>query len=153
MTARLLIDICGLSQREAAEFLSVHIDTVKSWYRARPNTARAGVIDELRALHAAQRRAAANMIRAIRAAERENGPLGKYEVGLAADDAEARSRGWPCVGAMRQAIGLAAARLGSVRIVIVPRGTTPATALAIMAIMAIEAGQTMNTPRTIPQPD
>ena len=130
MTARLLIDACGLSQREAAEFLGVRLDTVKSWYRRAPPTARPGVISELQALHVKQRRAAANLIRQARLLAREHGTADTIEVGIASDDAEARSLGWPCVGAQRQAIALAAVRLPGTRIVIVPRGTTPATAAA-----------------------
>lgn len=130
MNARLLIDACGLSQREAAEFLSVRLDTVKSWYRVHSTAARPGIIHELQALHVKQRRAAANFIKLMRQLAREGTISGTIEVGIASDDAEARSLGWPCVGAQRMSIALAAARLSGVRIVIVPRGTTPATAAA-----------------------
>lgn len=130
MTARLLIDACGLSQREAAEFLSVRLDTVKSWYRAHPPAARPGIISELQSLNAKQRRAAANFINLTRKLAREGTISDTIEVGIASDDAEARSLGWPCVGAHRMAIAMATARLPHTRVVIVPRGTTLATAAA-----------------------
>ena len=130
MTARLLIDACGLSQREAAEFLGVRIDTVKSWHRINPPQARPGVLAELRALHAIQRRAAAHLIVQVRETTRAYGEAEMVEIGLSTDDHEARSLGWPCVGAHRMAIALAAARLTGMQIVLVPRGSTIATAIA-----------------------
>ena len=51
-----------------------------------------------------------------------------FEFGLASDDEEARSLGWPCVGAHR-----AVARIlweSGLDIVVVPRGSTIATAAA-----------------------
>ena len=147
MTARLLIDACGLSHREAAEFLSVRLDTIKSWYRRNPPAARQGVINELAELHARQRRAAAHLIRQVRTLVTEHGAADRIEIGLASDDAGARSIGWPCVGAQRMAIALAAARLTQARVVIVPRGTTLAT------VAAIESANTKNpgtTPEQVP---
>lgn len=76
------------------------------------------------------RRAAANFINLTRKLAREGTISDTIEVGIASDDAEARSLGWPCVGAQRMSIALAAARIKDFRIVIVPRGTTPATAAA-----------------------
>jgi len=134
MTARLLIDACGLSQREAAEFLGVRLDTVKSWYRVHPTAARPGIIHELQALHVKQRRAAANFINLTRKLARDGHTSDAIEVGIASDDAEARSLGWPCVGAQRMAIAMAAARIKDFRIITVTRGTTFATAAAADAI-------------------
>ena len=54
-------------------------------------------------------------------------PPDRIEIGLAADDAEARQIGWPCVGAQAAMLGIVAAH---VDVVIVPRGSTPATAAA-----------------------
>lgn len=133
MTARLLIEACGLSHREAAEFLGVRIDTVGSWYRSPPKSARPGVLAELRALHAAQRRAAANMIRAARQQVKALGTPDAIELAIASDDYEARQRGWPCVGAQRQMYAMVAARL-DYPFMLVPRGSTTATAAAADAL-------------------
>ena len=46
-----LAERCGLSQREAAEFLKVRIDTIKSWCAGR-NVAKPTVLAELRELYA-----------------------------------------------------------------------------------------------------
>jgi len=46
-----LAERCGLSQREAAEFLKVRLDTVKSWCAGR-NAAKPAVLAELRGLYA-----------------------------------------------------------------------------------------------------
>lgn len=113
MTARLLIDACGLSQREAAEFLSVRLDTVKSWYRRDPPAARPGVLDELRRLHAHQRRAAAETIRLVRGLSKTRGAPDGIDLYLSPDDRAAHERGWPCVGAHRQMLALAVARMPS----------------------------------------
>jgi hypothetical protein len=57
---------------------------------------------------------------------------GEVELGLAVDDAEARALGWPCVGAHRAVIALAAARAMAEghRVAVVARSSTPATAAA-----------------------
>lgn len=121
----LLTQACGLSHREAAEFLGVRIDTVKSWSAGR-NPAPDGVLDELRGLAARIDRAVAEALRTIREA---SPPPDDVEIGVASDDYEAQSLGWPCVGAHRQvAARIAAACPYSVHIV--PRGSTPASAAA-----------------------
>jgi hypothetical protein len=122
--AALLIDRCGLSQREAADVLGVSINTVKSWMAGRASP-RHGVIAELRALYARIERAAAEASIAIAAAAEDVA----VELGYAADDVEARRLGWPCCGAQRAMLGLVAACTGrTVRLV--PRGSTVATAAA-----------------------
>lgn len=122
--AALLIDRCGLSQREAAEVLAVSINSVKSWMAGRANP-RPGVIAELRALYARIERAAAEMLAAITAAPADT----VIELGFPADDHEAQGLGWPCCGAQRAMLGIVAARCGrTVRLV--PRGSTAATAAA-----------------------
>lgn len=140
MTAALLIDACGLSQREAADFLGVRIDTVKGWYRPRPSAARPGVLSELRALHAKQRRAAARQIALIRQLVRQHVAPDAIELALSSDDVEARQRGWPCVGAERMTYAMVAARV-DLPYVLVPRGSTPASAAAA------DAHETRKKPR------
>src|SRR6202040_2016071 len=55
-----LAERCGLSQREAAEFLKVRLDTVKSWSAGR-NAAKPAVLAELRALYGDIQAAAENL--------------------------------------------------------------------------------------------
>jgi hypothetical protein len=121
----LLLDRCGLSQREAAAFHDVRLDTVKSWSSARNNPP-AGVIEELRGLYARIARAAAEAVAAIGAGAT---PAEAVELGIAVDDQEAQSLGWPCVGAHAAVLGLVAAQC-RLAVSIVPRGCTPATAAA-----------------------
>lgn len=126
MTAfSLLTQRCGLSLAEAADFLGVRLDTVKSWSAGR-NPTPDGVIDELRELYEKIEIAARNLLTIIE----ESGGGVKIELGYAADDKEARDLGWPCVGAQRAALGIATA-LSEKAIILVPRGSTPATAAAV----------------------
>ena len=126
-TFALLCDRCGLSSREAAEFLEVRPDTIKSWSSGRRD-APPGTVDRLRALYAKIERAADALSALVAEQINASKPPTMIEFGLATD-AEARSLGWPCVGAQSAALGIAAAR-AIVPIVIVPRGTTLATAAA-----------------------
>ena len=106
-TFRLLSQVCGLSHREVADFLSVRLDTVKSWSSGR-NPAPPGVLNELAAL-AEQIDAAADEAVAEIFKELDGVPE-SIELELAADDAEAQSLGWPCVGAHRAVLALTVAR-------------------------------------------
>jgi hypothetical protein len=121
----LLADRCGLSHREAAELHGVRLDTVKSWSAGR-NRAPDGVIAELRNLYASIERAAAEAGEIIRSKAPPDAPI---ELGLSADDYEARLLGWPCVGAHAAVLGIIAAHVLR-PVVIVPRGSTAATAAA-----------------------
>jgi hypothetical protein len=122
------MNTCGLSQREAAEFHGVRIDTVKSWCGGR-NRAPDGAIDELRKLFEKIDRAADNLIDTVDEISDKIGVAEEIEVGYASDDAEAQSLGWPCVGAQLASIGLAAAYIEK-RLRLVPRGSTEVTAAA-----------------------
>lgn len=125
---KLLCDRCGLSHGGAADFLGVRVDTVKSWSAGR-NPTPAGVIDALRALYRKIERAAGEVVSLAEARIKAGEAPAVLELGLASDDEEARSLGWPCVGAQAAALGIAAARL-DLPVRIVPRGSTPATAAA-----------------------
>ncbi len=59
-------------------------------------------------------------------------PPESIELGIASDDHEARTIGWPCVGAQRASIALVVARgtPHGLRFHVVPRGSTVATAAA-----------------------
>jgi hypothetical protein len=121
----LLCDRCGLSHREAADFLRVRIDTVKSWSAGR-NPTPAGALEELRGLWWQIQAAAAEDVAII---ERQPQPPVEIELGLASDDHEARALGWPCVGAHAAVLGTVVAGVAA-PVRIVPRGSTPATAAA-----------------------
>jgi len=117
----LLRQRCGLSQQEAADLHKVRLDTVKSWCSDRRH-APDGVIDELRGLYEKINADAVRMVEAISKTD----PDLVIEVGLAADDAEAQSKGWPCVGAQAAAIGLVIARIRN-PVVIEPLESTVAS--------------------------
>lgn len=120
----LLRERCGLSLREAADLHGVSHDSVVSWSSGRRRPP-AGVIAELRALYERIETAADQIV----AMAEDAGADVEIELGIASDDTEARSIGWPCVGAHAAALGIAAATIDN-PVVIVPRGTTPATAAA-----------------------
>lgn len=124
-TFTLLCGRCGLSQREAAELLGVRLDTVKSWAIGR-NPTPPGVIDELRGLYARITRAANEALKALAEAKAK---ADKIEIGLASDNHEARSLGWPCVGAHAAVLGIIAAK-STLPVKIIPRGSSPETAAA-----------------------
>lgn len=102
----LLAALAGLSHREASELLSVRLDTVKSWSSGR-NRCPPGALAELKRLIARQERAAREalaMFERAKTAEFERGAtaarvIAEIELGYPADDDEARTLGWPCVGA------------------------------------------------------
>jgi hypothetical protein len=121
----LLIDRCGLSQREAAAALGVRIDTVKSWAAGR-NPTPAGVITQLRELYCQIERAAAEALAQIAVLPQSPDLV---ELGISADDHEAQSLGFPCVGAHAAVLGLVVAG-ATEPCRIVPRGSTAASAAA-----------------------
>jgi len=117
-----LIRLAGLSIREASEFLNIRPDTAASYATGR-RTPAPGHIDELRALIGRQARAADEALDIIDAQAAD-----ETELGYPADDYEAQALGWPSTGAW----GAVAARIiaKTVRVKLVPRGSTPATAAA-----------------------
>jgi hypothetical protein len=125
-TFHALIQACGLSLREAAEFLNAREDTIKSWSSGRRSTPD-GALAELAGL-------AARIVKSAHEglAEIDRHETAEIELGLACDDYEAQALGWPCVGAHRACLGLVAAwaiQAGH-HVKIVPRGSTVATAAA-----------------------
>jgi hypothetical protein len=109
-----LAERCGLSQREAAEFLKVRIDTVKSWCVGR-NVAKPAVLAELRGLYASIQAAADKLAQdngRLLELQRERGIAPRGIVfGLAKTDDVARAFGFPSQGPYVAAIGLALLRL------------------------------------------
>jgi hypothetical protein len=133
-----LLDRCGLSHREAALFLSVRPDTIKSWSSGR-NPAPSGVIAELRKLYATIEKAADAALDQIATLGKAHGLPEVIELAIASDDYEAQQPplGWPCVGAQAAMLGIVAARLDH-PIRIVPRGATVAGAAAADAHEKLE---------------
>jgi hypothetical protein len=131
----LLCALAGLSHREAGEFFSVRLDTVKSWASGRRSPPAAALVD-LRALVARQFRAAAEVIAQVEALAAQTAAPEAIELGYPADDFEARSLGWPCIGAWR-AMAARVVAATAVPIILVPRGLTPATAAAADARDAV----------------
>ncbi|HEX6957595.1 MAG TPA: hypothetical protein VF194_06365 [Ferrovibrio sp.] len=123
---RLAMAACGLSQREAAALLEVRLDTVAKAMTGRSRTP-SGWLADLRELNRRQQRAAEQAFQLWR----EAGEPKDIELGIASDDYEAMQLGWPCVGAQMAVFRMLWERLpADVRIAIVPRGSTMATAAA-----------------------
>jgi hypothetical protein len=123
----LLMQACGLSQREAAELRNVRVDTVKSWCTGRNNAPQAAV-DQLRDLYGRLVETAGNAVEAIEAMAGDS----PVEIGYPADDHEARALGMPCVGAWRAMAAMVVAEMHC-PVRLVPRGSTPSTAAAMDA--------------------
>ena len=129
----LLISMAGLSHREASDYLRVRLDTVQSWHRkTKPNQASEGVIGELKALIAAQENASNQFLDMVKTISAQHGVPDVIELGYPADDHEAQALGLPCVGAWMAMAGRCVAR-SPIRIKLVPRGSTLATAAAMDA--------------------
>jgi DNA-binding transcriptional regulator YiaG len=108
-----LIERCGLSQREAAEFLKVRLDTVKSWCAGR-NVAKPAVLAELRGLYinieAAAEQLAQDNQRLLEQ-QRERGLQSAIVFGIAETDDVASVYGFPSKGPYMAAVGLALLQL------------------------------------------
>lgn len=126
----LLLQISGLSQREAADFLCVRLDTVKSWSAGR-NPCPDGAIADMRALIAKQARGAEEMLAQIKKMAGDHGAPDVIELGEPLEDLDAQDLGWPNVGAWRgMAARVIAGAPSGLVFNIVRRGSTPATAAA-----------------------
>lgn len=131
-TFKLISQDCGLTMTEAASFLDVRPDTAKSWWMGR-RTCPDSVVDEILTLAIRQDVAAQEAALVITEAVERQGAPEDIELGIAADDYEAQSIGWPCVGAHAAVIRKLIKMLPSALVVlvkIVPRGSTLATAAA-----------------------
>lgn len=121
----LMLDRCGLSQREAASLLGVRLDTIKGWGIGRSAVPH-GALQEMRRLYACQRRAASEALDVI---AKHHLAQDVIELSMSADDYEAQQLGWPCCGAHGAVLGMVIADTDAA-IRIVPRGSTAATAAA-----------------------
>lgn len=119
----LLVQLAGLSQREASAFLDLSpssVDKMARGVRAAPD----GVIRELQALIEKQDEAACAALGLI-----DEQGADEIELGYPSDDYEAQSLGWPCIGAW--AVMAARVVAGTdAKVIMVPRGSTSSTAAA-----------------------
>ncbi|MGJ5149894.1 hypothetical protein [Bradyrhizobium sp. HKCCYLR1023] len=102
----LLREFCGLSQQDAADFHDTRLDSVKSWCSDR-RLAPQGAVNELQQL-------ARQIATAGEAYARELAALGDdgtIMIALPRDDAEARSFGFPSLGAYMRGVAIAVAHL------------------------------------------
>lgn len=144
-----LLAASGLSQEEAVRFLRLaNRDSLANMLRRKSRTPD-GVLAEMRQLVQRQMDAAeqgADQIEAMAArpirtrimtepsaTSTSGGAPDTIELGQPSDDAEAAALGWPCVSAWQAMAGQLIALLPddlAGRVVIVPRGSTPASAAA-----------------------
>lgn len=121
----LLCQLCNLSHREAAAYLDVRLDTVKSWSSGR-NPTPDGALVSLRDLVRKIDRAAAEALKLV---NETKPPI--LTLGYATDDAEAQSLGWPCAGAQAAAFARIIANLPEgTKAELIPRGSIPISAAA-----------------------
>lgn len=94
-TFKLLLQSSGLSRSEAAQFLDVSEESVRSWYTGRRNCPD-GVIEDMYTLIDRQEGEALQALDVI-----ENSPdnLQEIEISAPATDKESLSIGWPCFNA------------------------------------------------------
>ena len=134
----LLREACGISQAEAAEFVhGTRLDSVKSWCSDR-RTAPQGVINDLQ-----------KVAREIQSAGTDYAALLKktskgdvYVIGLPRDEQDARSCGFPSIGAQMRAIAVAISHLpddSEIRMVERVRGAIPAPTIEKEKIIPTEA--------------
>lgn len=116
----------GLSLFETAAYLNVSQKNVERWVdgvREPPE----GVIKEMSELVALQAKVVERQLSFMKA----NG-VKQAEIGYPADDVEAKSMGWPCIGAVKVVLGRIIAG-SDATITLAPRGSTSGTAAAIDA--------------------
>lgn len=119
----LLLQVAGLSQREASALLRISADMIDKMSRGTRATP-PGVMMEIRALIARQADEADRALDMIDSM----GPS-EVEIGYPVDDHEAQALGWPCVGAWRGMAARVVAEAGRT-VILVPRGSTRGTARA-----------------------
>jgi hypothetical protein len=127
-TYNILREACGISQAEAAEFVhGTRLDSVKSWSSDR-RTAPQGVINDLQKLTREIQNAGFNYAGLLK--EISKGDV--YIIGLPSDERDARSCGFPSIGAQMRAIAVAIAHLperSEIRMVERVHGAIPAPVL------------------------
>lgn len=103
----LLVDRCGLSQREAADFLKVSpsaVDKMARGVRATPD----GIVDELADLYLRISLTAEEIMQMVAGLEKK-GVDPEDRIVVTMTDAQAKKRGWPCAAPANAAVGIAIA--------------------------------------------
>ena len=116
----------GLSLFDTAAYLNVSQKNVERWVdgvREPPE----GVIKEMSELVAMQTKVVVRQLSFMKT----NG-VKQAEIGYPVDDEEAKSMGWPCLGAVKVVLGRIIAG-SDTSIILSPRGSTSGTAAAIDA--------------------
>ena len=116
----------GLSLFDTAAYLNVSQKNVERWVdgvREPPE----GVIKEMSELVAMQTKVVERQLSFMKT----NG-VKQAEIGYPVDDEEAKSMGWPCIGAVKVVLGRIIAG-SDASIILSPRGSTSGTAAAIDA--------------------
>ena len=126
-----LSTLAGLTLHEAGDLCGVRHDSARQWATGR-RTAPPGAIDRLRDLIATQERVATQTLAQIVALAQQHGAPAEIEIGYPADDYEAQSLGFPCVGAWA-AMAARVIAAAPVSVVLTPRGSTVAPAAAVAA--------------------
>lgn len=134
----LLREACGISQAEAAEFVhGTRLDSVKSWCSDR-RTAPQGVINDLQKLAREIQNAGIDYAALLKKTSKGD----VYVIGLPGDEQDARSCGFPSIGAQMRAIAVAISHLpkdSEIRMVERVRGAIPAPTLEKEKIVPTEA--------------
>lgn len=123
-----LAALAGLTLHEAGALCGVRHDSARQWATGR-RAAPPGALDDLRVLIARQELATEEAVAQISRLAKSHGGPDEIEIGYPADDHEAQSLGWPCVGAWA-AMAARVIAAAPVPIVLVPRGSMPPTAAA-----------------------
>lgn len=138
----LIREVVGLTSPEAALYLGVSLDTVKSWNSGR-NTVPLGVMEQMKDLWEKLLAMAENTIEAIDGMlEQYNSPPTYLEYGIPESDAEAQEvTGLPTVSTVERLAGIIAAET-EIDIKIVQRGSTIGSQQAIYARILGESSVT-----------
>jgi hypothetical protein len=140
-----LREACGISQAEAAEFVHrTRLDSVKSWCSDR-RTAPQGVINDLQKLAREIQNAGTDYAALLKRTSKGD----VYVIGLPRDEQDARSCGFPSIGAQMRAIAVAISHLpedSEIRMVERVRGAIPAPVLEKEKMIPAEAdSQVLNS--------
>ena len=109
---KLLMRLCGLSQKETAEFLGVSVESIKAWsgHGSRGSRTKPGARKRLVELY---RRLETRGKKAAKRINRKSVTEGRtvFDIMVAETDDEARAHGFPCVGACATAAAIAIVNL------------------------------------------
>jgi hypothetical protein len=130
----LLLAASGMTRDEACDFLNVSRNTLDGWVKGRRSTP-IGANKEMSLLISSQEKTVLQLIDMIQETSAKYPELSVIELGYPSDDYEANQLGFPCVNAWLAMAGRVVSwcegQEPRIKVVLVPRGSTPATAKAI----------------------